>query len=105
MSLPRHLRGRFTPVPEEREAAALTVRGSLPPELDGRYLRNGPDPLPGEVSGHWFTGPGMLHGIRLRGGRAEWYRNRWVRHPGVGGASLHPRGLHHRPGGDARQRP
>ncbi|MEV7234126.1 carotenoid oxygenase family protein [Streptomyces sp. NPDC051020] len=32
----------------------------------------------GEVSGRWFTGPGMLHGIRLRGGRAEWYRNRWV---------------------------
>ncbi|MGV9567559.1 carotenoid oxygenase family protein [Streptomyces sp. NPDC003480] len=78
MSLPRHLRGRFAPVPEEREAAALTVRGALPPELDGRYLRNGPNPLPGEVSGHWFTGPGMLHGIRLRGGRAEWYRNRWV---------------------------
>ncbi len=21
----------------------------------------------------------MLHGIRLRGGRAEWYRNRWVK--------------------------
>ncbi|MEV5844025.1 carotenoid oxygenase family protein [Streptomyces sp. NPDC051985] len=78
-SLPRHLRGRFAPVPEERAAAGLTVRGSLPPELDGRYLRNGPNPLPGGVSGHWFTGSGMLHGIRLRGGRAEWYRNRWVR--------------------------
>ncbi|MFG2971172.1 carotenoid oxygenase family protein [Streptomyces sp. NPDC048288] len=78
-SLPRHLRGRFAPVPEERAAAGLTVRGALPPELDGRYLRNGPNPPPGEVSGHWFTGSGMLHGIRLRGGRAEWYRNRWVR--------------------------
>ncbi|WP_046730756.1 carotenoid oxygenase family protein [Streptomyces humi] len=77
-SLPGHLRGRFAPVPEEREAAGLTVRGSLPPELDGRYLRNGPNPLPGEVPGHWFTGSGMLHGIRLRGGHAEWYRNRWV---------------------------
>ncbi len=21
----------------------------------------------------------MVHGVRLRGGRAEWYRNRWVR--------------------------
>jgi carotenoid cleavage dioxygenase len=28
---------------------------------------------------HWFTGDGMVHGIRLRDGRAEWYRNRWVR--------------------------
>lgn len=78
-TLPLYLRGRFAPVPDERDATGLVVRGSLPPELDGRYLRNGPNPLPGEDKGHWFTGPGMLHGIRLRGGRAEWYRNRWVR--------------------------
>ncbi|MFH0176557.1 carotenoid oxygenase family protein [Streptomyces cacaoi] len=78
-TVPLYLRGRFAPVPEERSATDLTVRGSLPPELDGRYLRNGPNPLPGEDKGHWFTGPGMLHGIRLRGGRAEWYRNRWIR--------------------------
>ncbi|MFI6375667.1 carotenoid oxygenase family protein [Streptomyces sp. NPDC050546] len=77
--LPLYLRDRFAPVPDEHSAADLTVRGSLPPELDGRYLRNGPNPLPGEDKGHWFTGPGMLHGIRLRDGRAEWYRNRWVR--------------------------
>ncbi|MCI3275026.1 carotenoid oxygenase family protein [Streptomyces cylindrosporus] len=78
-TLPLYLRGRFAPVPEEYDTADLTVRGSLPPDLDGRYLRNGPNPLPGEDKGHWFTGPGMLHGIRLRGGRAEWYRNRWIR--------------------------
>ncbi|MFJ2607302.1 carotenoid oxygenase family protein [Streptomyces sp. NPDC091279] len=77
--LPLYLQGRFAPVPEEHTSAELTVRGTLPPDLDGRYLRNGPNPLPGEDNGHWFTGPGMLHGIRLRGGRAEWYRNRWVR--------------------------
>lgn len=78
-TLPLYLRGRFAPVPEEHSAADLIVRGSLPPDLDGRYLRNGPNPLPGEDTGHWFTGPGMLHGVRLRGGRAAWYRNRWVR--------------------------
>ncbi|MGW8948800.1 carotenoid oxygenase family protein [Streptomyces sp. NPDC055709] len=72
-------RGRFAPAPEEHHAADLTVRGSLPPDLDGRYLRNGPNLLPGEGTGHWSTGHGMLHGIRLRDGRAEWYRNRWVR--------------------------
>jgi carotenoid cleavage dioxygenase len=27
---------------------------------------------------HWFMGDGMIHGIRLREGRAEWYRNRYV---------------------------
>lgn len=78
-ALPLYLRGRFAPVPKEHSAADLTVRGSLPPDLDGRYLRNGPNPLPGQDKGHWFTGPGMLHGIRLRNGRAEWYRNRWIR--------------------------
>ncbi|MFF7190170.1 carotenoid oxygenase family protein [Streptomyces sp. NPDC008222] len=76
---PRYLRGRFAPVPEEQSAADLTVRGSLPPDLGGRCLRNGPNPLSGEDKGHWFTGSGMLHGIRLRRGRAAWYRNRWVR--------------------------
>ncbi|MDH6143435.1 carotenoid cleavage dioxygenase-like enzyme [Kitasatospora sp. GP30] len=76
---PHYLRGRFAPVPEEHSAVDLTVRGTLPPELNGRYLRNGPNPRPGEDNGHWFTGPGMLHGIRLRDGRAEWYRNRWIR--------------------------
>ena len=55
------------------------MTGSLPPELTGRYLRNGPNPLPGHDPAHWVAGAGMLHGIRLRDGRAEWYRNRWVR--------------------------
>ena len=27
---------------------------------------------------HWFVGAGMVHGVRLHDGRAEWYRNRWV---------------------------
>lgn len=27
---------------------------------------------------HWFIGDGMVHGVRLRGGKAEWYRNRYV---------------------------
>ena len=26
-----------------------------------------------------LTGDGMIHGVRLEGGRAAWYRNRWVR--------------------------
>jgi carotenoid cleavage dioxygenase-like enzyme len=76
---PTYLAGRFAPVPDEIDAVDLPVEGTLPPELDGRYLRNGPNPLPGTDPGHWFAGHGMLHGVRMRGGRAEWYRNRWVR--------------------------
>lgn len=76
---PLYLDGHLAPVPDETEAFDLPVTGALPPELAGRYIRNGPNPLPGEYRGHWFTGHGMLHGVRIRRGRAEWYRNRWVR--------------------------
>src|SRR5918994_7279261 len=74
-----HMTGHLAPVLDEISAVDLPVEGSLPPELTGRYLRNGPNPLPGQDPGHWFIGHGMIHGVRLREGRAEWYRNRWVR--------------------------
>ncbi|MEO3809184.1 carotenoid oxygenase family protein [Sphaerisporangium sp. B11E5] len=73
-----YLSGHYTPVTDERTATRLVVRGALPPELAGRYIRNGHNPKPGVVPTHWFRGSGMLHGIRLKDGRADWYRNRWV---------------------------
>lgn len=80
---PLYLAGHLAPVPDEIDAYDLPVSGALPPELTGRYLRNGPNPPPtsegGGNAGHWFTGAGMLHGVRINAGRAEWYRNRWVR--------------------------
>jgi carotenoid cleavage dioxygenase-like enzyme len=76
----RWLQGPYAPVTEEVTALDLPVTGRLPDALEGRYLRNGPNPLGlDEPVPHWFLGPGMVHGVRLRGGRAEWYRNRWVR--------------------------
>jgi carotenoid cleavage dioxygenase-like enzyme len=77
---PFHLQGNFAPVKEEVTASNLEVIGALPPELNGLYVRNGANPVTGE-SEHWFLGNGMLHGIRLEGGRASWYRNRYVRTP------------------------
>ena len=79
-NLPFHLKGNFTPVTEEVTATDLEVTGTIPTELDGRYLRNGANPITGE-SEHWFIGDGMIHGVRLSGGRADWYRNRYVRTP------------------------
>lgn len=76
--LPFHLRGNYAPVMEEVEAFELKVEGALPPSLEGVYIRNGANPRSG-MSAHWFMGDGMLHGIRLEGGRAKWYRNRYVR--------------------------
>jgi carotenoid cleavage dioxygenase len=69
--VPLYLAGHLAPVPDEMDAVDLPVDGLLPPELTGRYLRNGPNPRPGEDPGHWFTGHGMIHGLRLRDGRAE----------------------------------
>src|SRR5436190_19050989 len=72
--------GQFAPIPHEVTSTELTVEGTLPAELEGRYLRNGPNPMGAVGAGHhWFVGDGMVHGVRLGGGRAEWYRARWIR--------------------------
>jgi carotenoid cleavage dioxygenase len=38
------LQGNFGPVREEITADNLTVIGKLPPEMDGMFVRNGPNP-------------------------------------------------------------
>lgn len=75
------LDGNFGPVRDELTVTELPVTGTIPAHLDGRYLRNGPNPVidPNPSTYHWFLGTGMVHGIRIRDGRAEWYRNRFVR--------------------------
>jgi len=69
--------GNYAPVHDELTEFDLPVQGRIPAELNGWYLRNGPNPRSG--AGHWCVGDGMVHGIRLENGRAAWYRNRWVR--------------------------
>jgi carotenoid cleavage dioxygenase len=70
-------RDNYAPVADELTEFDLPVEGVIPAELDGWYLRNGPNPR--QATAHWFTGDGMIHGVRIEGGRAAWYRNRWVR--------------------------
>ncbi|MEU9263777.1 carotenoid oxygenase family protein [Streptomyces sp. NPDC048212] len=81
-----YLTGHYSPVADEITATELTVEGTLPPELIGRLIRNSHNPKPGITPTHWFKGSGMVHGIRLNQGRAEWYRNRWVHTPALEGA-------------------
>ena len=75
------LEGPFAPVAQEVTVYDLKVTGSIPKDLDGRLLRVGPNPIDPEnpVTYNWFTGNGMVHGVRIRDGKAEWYRNRFVR--------------------------
>lgn len=78
------LSGRFAPVTEEVDAVDLEVTGRLPDELDGLYLRNGPNPRFTPIGSFLYPldGDGMLHGVWMSGGRAR-YRNRFVRTPAV----------------------
>jgi len=73
------LEGNFAPVERELAQDDLPVAGALPRELDGWLFRNGPNPqFPPLGKHHFFDGDGMIHAVRIAGGRAS-YRNRWVR--------------------------
>jgi len=75
------LEGAYAPVANELTVDSLRVTGTLPAALDGLYVRIGPNPAtpPDPRFYHWFAGDGMVHGVRLQGGKALWYRNRFVR--------------------------
>ena len=84
---PWWLRSNYAPVSEEIDSHDLSVHGTIPEDLNGLLLRNGPNPDKTSVS-HWFLGQGMLHGIRLIDGKAQWYRNRRIPED-AGGAGGH----------------
>jgi carotenoid cleavage dioxygenase len=87
-----YLVGVHTPMKEELTIADLPVTGTIPTALDGRYLRLGPNPMaPNAARHHWFAGDGMVHGLRIKDGRALWYRNRWIRSDAVAKALGEPR--------------
>ena len=73
------LQGNFAPVDVETTAHDLRVEGTIPPELNGALLRDGPNPIAPGPGHHWFMGDGMIHGITIAGGGAQAYRNRWIR--------------------------
>jgi carotenoid cleavage dioxygenase len=75
------LDANFGPVAGDLESSTLRVSGRLPPVLAGTWVRNGPNPI--QDSSQWFLGDGMVHGVRLRDGRAEWYGRRQIATPFV----------------------
>ena len=80
--------GIHAPMTQDLTLEPLGVPGTIPPQLDGRYLRIGPTPQgnPTPAAHHWFVGDGMVHGVRLQAGKALWYRNRWIRSRAVSAA-------------------
>jgi carotenoid cleavage dioxygenase len=79
-----YLTGPFAPVTAEVDVADLPVEGALPADLDGAYLRNGPNPRFTPLGSYVYPldGDGMLHRVTIEGGRAR-YDNRFVRTPMV----------------------
>ena len=56
------LTGIHEPMAAELTLDGLAVQGTIPPELDGRYLRIGPNPRVPTVAAahHWFIGDASL---------------------------------------------
>ncbi|KAG2298656.1 hypothetical protein Bca4012_010123 [Brassica carinata] len=80
-SLPLHcLSGNFAPLREETPPVKdLPVHGFLPECLNGIFLRVGPNPKFDPLAGyHWFDGDGMIHGVRIKDGKAT-YVSRFVK--------------------------
>ncbi|KAL8161751.1 hypothetical protein V2J09_013240 [Rumex salicifolius] len=104
-SIPKHfLAGNFAPVSDETPPFKdLPVKGYLPSLmelvrrhtiililkirvtsyrlecLNGEFVRVGPNPKFAPVAGyHWFDGDGMVHGMRIKDGKAA-YVSRYVR--------------------------
>ena len=73
--------GVFAPVDRELtlEHDELTVIGTIPADLNGVYLRNGPNrQFAAEGRFHMFDGDGMIHAAHFENGTVR-YRNRYVR--------------------------
>ena len=71
----------YAPVPDETTLTGLTVEGTLPTALTGRYVRIGPNAVAPSATAAGLDG--MVHAVELLAGRAVGYRNRWVTTDGV----------------------
>ncbi|XP_019426194.1 PREDICTED: carotenoid 9,10(9',10')-cleavage dioxygenase 1-like isoform X2 [Lupinus angustifolius] len=80
-SIPHHyLDANFGPIFHETPPTInLPLKGYLPDCLNGEFVRVGPNPKFAPVAGyHWFDGDGMIHGLRIKDGKAT-YVSRFVR--------------------------
>jgi carotenoid cleavage dioxygenase-like enzyme len=78
-----YLEGLYAPTYDELTLPNLELlEGQIPDDLNGVYVRNGPNPAYQPIGRyHWFDGDGMVHAVHFSEGAAA-YRNRWVRTDG-----------------------
>ena len=85
--LPTHeipaLNGNNAPVDTEDVFDNMPVIGQVPADLNGLYVRNGPNPhYPPDWRYHAYDGDGMVHAVRFQQGQVT-YRNRWIQTPAL----------------------
>lgn len=79
----QYVTGPFAPVQEENfNVATEILSGTIPKDLEGLFLRIGPNPLPQKLQHgyHWFDGDGMIHSFRVKDGKAV-YSNQFIATP------------------------
>jgi len=77
------LNGNNGPIHQEDSWDELQVIGQVPADMNGLYVRNGPNAFFEPTwRYHAYDGDGMLHAVRFSQGRAS-YRNKWVRTAGL----------------------
>ncbi|MBH79828.1 MAG: lignostilbene alpha-beta-dioxygenase [Gammaproteobacteria bacterium] len=74
--------GGLANLDEEYDYWVEDIEGSIPADLTGTFLRNGPgrQKIGGAPYGHWFDGDGMLSQFTFTDGKAH-FKNRYVRTP------------------------
>ena len=78
-----YLQGSYAPTDQQIEVTLRVLAGSIPEDLAGVFVRNGPNPQrSAEGRHHWFDGDGMLHAVEFTNGQAT-YRNRWIETAGL----------------------
>lgn len=79
--VPFHKKGNYAPVQTEIQHEITKFSfGSVPSDITGTFLRNGPNKrYPSEIDReHWFGGDSMIHAVSIGGGRMH-YCNRYTR--------------------------
>lgn len=77
------LNGNNAAIHEENVFEDMAVIGEVPKDLNGLYVRNGPNAYYApEWRYHAYDGDGMLHAVQFQDGKVV-YRNRWIETSGL----------------------
>ncbi len=78
-----YLNGVYRPCEEvkvEKLELKTKIKGEIPQQLSGILLRIGPNPIhvAKPALHHWFSGDGMIHGLKIINGEIEWFKSRYI---------------------------